>query len=275
MSFLLCLNASTIRPTPLVEKLHVAARAGFGGIELWHNEIEEYLQQGGTLADLHERIQDLGLVVPSTINLKGWFDAKSDDDSAWELCRKRMSDAAILGVKYVVAGPPQSASDWERGAENYGKLVRMGREIGVLPSMEFLGFVEQIHTIESAQRIVRESKESGGTIVLDPFHVYRGGGSFDSVRGLNPDEISICHFNDTRFEIPQTEQTDADRVLPGEGELPLVEILRDLIRIGYRGALSLELFSPELWQLDPEVVARDGLERMQRMIADARGASQR
>jgi len=269
MSFLLCLNASTIRPTPIIEKLQVAARAGFGGIELWHNEIEDYLQQGGTLADLHKRIQDLGLIVPSTINLKGWFDAMSDSDPAWELCRKRMSDAAALGVKYVVAGPPQTASEWQRGVENYGKLLRMGREIGVLPSMEFLGFVEQIHTIESARRIVREAKESGGTIVLDPFHIYRGGGSFDSVRDLTPDEISICHFNDARFEIPRTEQTDADRVLPGEGELPLVEMLRDLIRIGYQGALSLELFSPELWQLDPDAVAADEIKRMRCMIAEA------
>lgn len=269
MSLLLCLNASTIRPTPLVEKLHVAARAGFEGIELWHNELEEYQQQGGNLRDLRKRIEDLGLVVPGTINLKGWFEASNDKDPAWETCRQRMEDAITVGARYIVAGPPQSAADFKRGARNFGRLLRMGLELGIEPSMEFLGFVEKINTLEQARRIVHESSEPGGTIVLDPFHIFRGGGSFDTVRQLHGNEISICHFNDAHTGIPRSQQMDHDRVLPGDGELPLVSMLRDLFKVGYRGGLSLELFSSKLWEQDPNVVAVEGIDRMRRMIAEA------
>lgn len=275
MSFFLCLNACTIRPTPLAEKLHVASRAGFDGIELWHNELEEYLHRGGTLLDLRNRIDDLGLTVPSTINLKGWFDSVSEKDPAWDDCRRRMEHAVTLGAKCIVAGPPQKKSDWNLGVENYGRLLRLGRQFGIEASMEFLGFVEQVRTLETALKIIRDSPVPGGAIVLDPFHIFRGGGSFDTVRQLLSREISICHFNDAHSRIPRNEQTDADRVLPGDGELPLVEMLRDLLRIGYRGTLSLELFSTDLWKLDPNDVAADGIERMRRMIAAAENSLER
>ena len=52
--FVYCLNTSTIRPTPLLEKIRVAGRAGYQAIEPWNDEIDEYLKQGGTIAELQE-----------------------------------------------------------------------------------------------------------------------------------------------------------------------------------------------------------------------------
>lgn len=266
MSFQLCLNASTIRPTGLEEKIRIAAEAGYQGIELWHREIEEYVERGGRLRVLKRLIVDSGLRVPSTINLKGWFEAESEGDPVWGLCRRRMEDAAELGAEFIVAGPPQERGCLERGAENYGRLLRMGREMGVRPAMEFLGFVAGINTIERAREVVRGCGEEGGTIVMDPFHVFRGGGEFGEVARLEAGEIAVCHFNDATFEIDRELQTDGDRVMPGEGELPLVEMLRDLIRIGYSKWLSLELFSRGLWERDAEEVAGEGLARMRELI---------
>lgn len=269
MSFLLCLNASTIRPTPLLEKIQIASQAGYEGIELWNSEIEEYLHHGGTLRDLRLKIQDLGLTVPDTINLKGWFDAESLKDPAWDLCRQRMNHARELGAQFIVAGPPQNTTDWQRGVQNYAHLLQLGREEGIRPSMEFLGFVEQVFTLESALRITHEVADPDGTIVLDPFHIFRGGGSFDYVQHLKSSEISVCHLNDALTSIDRIQQSDADRVLPGDGDLPLVEMLGRLILLGYRGTLSLELFSPRLWERNPLEVAATGLQRMQSLVAQA------
>ena len=43
----LSLNASTIKPTPLLEKIRVTGEAGYKGIELWAVEIYEYIGRGG------------------------------------------------------------------------------------------------------------------------------------------------------------------------------------------------------------------------------------
>ena len=38
-----CLNSSTIRPTPVMEKIQIAATAGYGAIEIWHDDVDAYL----------------------------------------------------------------------------------------------------------------------------------------------------------------------------------------------------------------------------------------
>src|SRR4028119_2021393 len=44
---LYCLNTSTIKPTPLLEKFEIAGRLGYGALEPWNDEITEYLGRGG------------------------------------------------------------------------------------------------------------------------------------------------------------------------------------------------------------------------------------
>ena len=69
-----CLNSSTIKPTPILDKIRIAAETGYRAIELWHDDIDLYLQCGGTLADIKKAVDDHGLLVPTTIFLKGWWD---------------------------------------------------------------------------------------------------------------------------------------------------------------------------------------------------------
>ena len=146
--FLYSLNGSTIRPTPILEKIKAAA-AGFDGIELWHDDIDFFLQTGGSLDTLRSVLDDQGLTVPTTIYLGDWFDA---DDLAWsgvlDECRCRMKQAAAVGAPHVIAGPPSGVANYVLGSKRYRQLLEAGAELGVKPAIEFLGFVEQVNTIE-------------------------------------------------------------------------------------------------------------------------------
>ncbi len=48
--FTYCLNTSTIRPTPLLEKIRIAGKLGYQAIEPWNDEVSDYLGAGGTMA---------------------------------------------------------------------------------------------------------------------------------------------------------------------------------------------------------------------------------
>src|SRR4029077_1536179 len=50
--FVYCLNTSTIRPTPLLEKIAIAGKAGYQAIEPWNDEITAYLDEGGSVDGL-------------------------------------------------------------------------------------------------------------------------------------------------------------------------------------------------------------------------------
>jgi len=53
--------------------------------------------------------------------------------------------------------------------------------------------------------------------------------------------------------------TDADRVLPGDGDYRLDDIVQELRRIGYERLGVLELMNPTLWQVRGTQVAEVGL----------------
>lgn len=261
--FRYCLNSSTIKPTPILDKIRVAAEAGYEGIELWHDDMDQFISQGGTLDQIRAAVESAGLAVPTTIMLKGWFDTEGEEyEAGMRECERRILQAAAVGAPHAIAGPPHGLVDLRQGGERYRALLELGLKHGVRPAMEYLGFARQINTIEDALEIMTGSGHDEATIVLDPFHCFRGGGPMESIRKLRPAQIAMSHFNDAPAEPPASEQRDPDRVLPGDGIVDL-KLYCDLLReIGYSSWLSLELFREDLWQQDPLEVARLGLERM-------------
>lgn len=267
--FKYCLNSSTIRPVPILKKIEIARRAGYSAIELWHDDMDAHLAQGGSLRDIRLAVEDQGLTVPTTISVKGWFETTGAERArVWGEVQRRLEQAAAVGAIHVIAGPPAGKADHDLGARNYRDLVELGLRFGVKPAMEFLGFVEDINTLEDALEVVTRAGHPAGTLVLDPFHLFRGGGSPESIAKLTASQIAICHFNDTPANPHRTQQHDHDRVYPGDGHLDLRRQLDLLRSIGYRQWLSLELFREDLWASDPLEVARVGLEKM-RQVAEA------
>jgi len=124
MPFVLCLNASTIKPTPLLDKINLAGKHGFAGIELWINDVYEYVGQGGEVRDVEKAIADQGLIVPSTIALRGWGEASEQEYHLHtDEAKRRMELAARLGSPYIIATPP-------RGECDLSQITRRYREIG-------------------------------------------------------------------------------------------------------------------------------------------------
>src|SRR4051812_42441140 len=78
--FRFCLNTSTIKGQKpgLLKSIDIAAKAGYDGVELWVNDIKEYLNQGNSLQSLNSFIKAHGLVVEDAISFTEWM---VDDDA--------------------------------------------------------------------------------------------------------------------------------------------------------------------------------------------------
>ena len=259
------LNASTIRGTPVLEQIRIAAASGYRAIELWYADTDAHLAAGGSLDEIGRAAADAGLEVPTLIYFDGWFDCP---EPGWpairEAAARRFDEAAGMGARHVICSPPAGPADPRTGARRYAELLALGRSSGVGASFEFLGFVEQYRSIESAVEVM--ALAGGGTTVVDPFHIARGGGSVESLTRLRGDQVAVSHFNDVTERIPLDRQGDGDRVMPGEGILDLRRHCGLLRQIGFRGVLSLELFREDLWSRDPAEVAREGLDRMREVV---------
>jgi sugar phosphate isomerase/epimerase len=271
--FRYCLNTSTLdsQRLDIVAKVAIAAAAGYEGIEPWIRELDAYTQAGGDLSDLGKRIRDLGLTVESVIGFAEWI---VDDDrrrrQGLEEAKRNMAMVRQIGGQRLAA-PPAGAREQAdlnlfRAAERYRTLLELGAEMEVVPQVEFWGSSQTLSRLGEAALVAVASDHPKACILADVYHLYKGGSGFGGLSVLNGAALQVLHFNDYPATPPRETITDADRVYPGDGVAPLTSIVRDLHSIGFRGALSLELFNRDYWAQDQERVARTGLEKMRAVL---------
>lgn len=270
--WVIALNTSTIRPASLDEKVRAAEAGGYHGLELWSNELDEYANAGGSLEGFGRRLSDAGLQVPNIIGLWNCMpESDAERVAALDRVKRQLEQAAQVQAAHIAAVPTPDRPNIDLlwAAERYRELIEIGEEYGVIPAVEFVGFFQGINRLGQATAIAIEADHPKACLVADTFHLYRGGSGFAGIRHLSGSFLACFHFNDAPATPPRVEQNDSHRVLPGDGVLPLAELLRDLQSIGFSGPLSLELFKRELWEQDPVEVAKLGMSKVREVIQRA------
>jgi len=269
------LNTSTVRghKLPFDQVIDIAARAGYAGIEPWPDEIDRHLEKGGTLKDAAKRLKDNGLAVTGAIAFFHWM---VDDDAArargFEEAKKRFDQLSQLGATHVAAPPAGDGVekvDLLRAAERYRALLELSEGFGVTPAVEVWGFAKNCFRLGQCVLVAIESQHPKACVVPDIYHLHKGGSGLASIRHVSGAIIGGFHLNDYPADPPRERITDAHRVYCGDGVAPLKQFFRDMRAIGYKGAMSIELFNPEYYKQDAHLVARTALEKTRAVIREA------
>ena len=271
-----CLNTGTImgHKLPLDKEVELAAQAGWQGIEPWIRNINRYVEEGGSLADLKKRIDDLGLSVVSAIGFTRWaVDDDQERAEGLEQFKQEMDLVSQLGGKHVAASPAginrTPGMDLFKIAERYRALLELGRQMGVIPQLEIWGSAQTLGRASEAALVAVQADHPDACLLLDAFHMYRGQSGFEGLKLLNGAKMHAFHVNDYPADPPREEINDSHRVYPGDGVCPLDSILKTLHDTGFRGMLSLEVFNREYWKQDALTVARVGLEKTRAAVRKA------
>jgi len=268
-AFTLCLNLSTIRGQNLgfVKELEVASKAGFRSVEIWMNTLQTYLDQGGTLADARKRLGDLGLQVENAIGFASWIvdDVATRTKGVGQL-KQEMEMLAQLGCKRTAA-PPMGATqepglDLKKAAERYRTILEIGDQTGVVPQLEMWGFSKNLSRVSEVLYVAVESGHPSARVLLDVYHLYKGGSSLDSLPLVGKAGIEVFHINDYLSTASPATITDADRIYPGDGAAPIQRILQTIRNPDRPIVLSFEVFNKGYYAQDALVVAQTALTKM-------------
>jgi sugar phosphate isomerase/epimerase len=273
--FRFCLNTSTIsgQKPGLVQYIEIAAKAGYDGLELWVNDIKEYLKQGNSIESLAKLIKDKGLVVEDAISFTEWMvDNDTRRKAGVAELEEEMKMMAALGCHRIAAPPagiqPGETIDFQKAGARYREILSLGRKYNVMPLLEFWGASGTVYNLSQALAIAAAANDRDARILPDVYHLFRGGSGFDGLKLVNGKVIDVIHFNDYPTSVPMNEQTDSDRVYPGDGAAPLKQVLQDLKAMGGTKVLSLELFNKNYWAQDALLVAKTGLEKMKKLVQE-------
>jgi sugar phosphate isomerase/epimerase len=244
----------TINQANLIEVIEAAARHGFPTIDIAPNLYDDAIAAGHDAAGLRRRLADAGTRVsvidgvstgmrglPTTaIPFRGRTMERYDAAGCIRIAEA--IGATTLNVSHYSGSP----TPLEVIAEDAAKASRLAAQSGLTVALEFIPG-SGIPDLAAGCAVVEMAGEPNCTILLDTWHLARTGGTADDIRALPPGIIGAFQLAD-RIEPPPGAAyvPMSGRTLPGEGELPLADMVLAVMENNPNLAFDLEVFSEEL-----------------------------
>jgi sugar phosphate isomerase/epimerase len=220
------LTVERVSPPLLVEQ---AAKAGFSliGIRFWDGftNKETWPMRPGSemLRETQKVLADTGVQVPEIENivLQNHVDV-ADYSPMFEV-------GAILGSRRVVIG--SIVDDENLCTAKFAQLCEIAKPFGLDIAIEFYLKWHGCASFEQGCRIIRNAQQENGKLLVDALHLNRSGGSPTLLNTVPADifaSLQICDAPEARPPSLDdiTVESRFERLLPGQGGLPLVDLVR-------------------------------------------------
>jgi len=223
----------TVLDTTPPELVAVAAAAGFRhiGIRLTATPsvgVPPYdmLREGPLLRETLARMADTGVTVLDTEFLRFEPDQPVGIPEGFLEISARLGATDVL----VMSALPEEA----RTVEKFADLCDRAAAFGLRVCLEFAIYTG-VRTLAHAAHVVALSRRPNAFVLIDALHFSRSGGLPAHVAGVDPALLRYAQICDAAPDMPGPTDTPAlireartGRLLPGEGVLPLVELVRAL-----------------------------------------------
>lgn len=224
-----------------------AARLGYGGVDL-------------PLAPAMQAGADKVRAVLSELKLKtGFLGSRvspfTADETAFQTSLKTFDDICLFArtigcprlMLFMMPSTNMTKEEWRKITLDRAKAMSESMDKHrVTMAIEFVGpmhFRKQLRNefIYKMPETVEFCKEAGANwgVTLDSWHWYHAGGTYEDIVAAGKSRITVVHISDSK-PLPAEQVRDSERILPGEGIIPLDRFFEGLKKIGYEGHVSPE-----------------------------------
>lgn len=260
----LILNQATCDTTPTPDFLQAAASAGFTGVALWRDHVDSTTPRTVAAA---------GLTV-SSVCRGGFFTGPRGDRLIDEDNRRAVSTAVELGAPVLVlvcGGAADGRLDRAREQILRGveRLLPVADDAGVALAVEpfhpALGIDRSaLVTLRQANDVVAQFDHQLLGVAIDTYQVW-----WDPDLSTEAARSARLGAGVLALQVADWPAGMADvlngRELPGEGVLPLAELIATVRAAGYTGPLEAEVLNPAVWArpaTDVAAACADALRRL-------------
>ncbi|HEY3694408.1 sugar phosphate isomerase/epimerase family protein [Phenylobacterium sp.] len=254
----LCWGA--LQNASLPQLIEAAGRHGFPTITLRPAAFLAALEEGLTEKALRRRLADAGvratMIDAISRGMPGMPPPEALDPALHPDAETCLRAAEALGAPVVnvahFAGRPVPL---QQMAEAVGGICRRAGARGLQVVLEFIPDTG-LPDLAFAQAVARACGEANCTVMLDVWHLARSGGTIGDIRRLPPDAIGGLQLSDRTPPPPGTPYVPmSGRDLPGEGRLPLADIVRAALANRPGLTAEVEVFNDELRSLPVDAAA--------------------
>lgn len=271
----IALHQLTTLNAAMEDDLRAYAKAGFSAFELHLGKAKKYLETH-SLHALRDLVGASGLqpvgATGHVVNAFAGEEAQRQNQAEFLQTLEIMEALRCPLVVFGGDGPDETpvAADQseaglaardrayeqalERFAARVGHLADLAAERGISMALE-MNWCRLCRSVKTAARALDLVGKANVGFLFDAAHFAVSPSrlsDLDLVRG----RIVYGHLGDMRPCPPELTNVNNDRVIPGEGALPLREWYQKIQACGYSGWHAVELFCHDLWQEPALQIAR-------------------
>jgi sugar phosphate isomerase/epimerase len=245
------LDNQTMFGMPPVDHIKLAAKLGCGHVSLAPLPVPWKLDQfpmwslrdePALMRETKAALRDTGI----RLALAEGFTIRPETDA-----NTRVADfdlMAELGAE--AAGAVSMETDPERALDQIAVLA----DLAAVRQMAFLFEFAPPHTfntLQSAYEAIRKTNRANIRLLIDSMHLFRTGGTVDDIRQLPEGIVGYLQLSDAPIKGSGKDyyrEASFERKIPGEGELPLAELIGSLpqhLRVGLEVPMQNALQSAE------------------------------
>lgn len=245
----------------LEDKLRAAAAAGFRAVEIFDTD---FVASALSAAKVRALLDELGLACVLYQPLRD-VEGMPEPHRARAFARARQKFGVMrtLGCDRLLLcsnTSPLASGDRDRIVADLLAIGDLAAEHGVTVGYEALAWGRHVADHRDAWEIVRTVDHPHLGILLDSFHSLALDVPSGSIRAIDPAKLVFVQLADAPLmRMDRLYWSRHFRNLPGQGGFDLTGYLSEILRIGYDGPLSLEIFNDRFRASSAEMVARDGL----------------
>lgn len=243
----LSLNQTTTLPQPLDEDAAACRRAGIPGIGLWRPKVAEFGEERA-----RDLLAETGLRVTSLSWAGGftgqhgysWEDALADARDAVQLAGRLnaralcvLSGARLKHLKnYARSLVVDALRELAHEAEDCNVDLALQPMHRTFHNWTFL------HSLDAALDVVQRCRHRRVKLAVDVYQLAWDEAFLKRLAECVP-QVALVQLSDGN----RPPQSRHERCLPGEGRLPLAELIDTLFLRRYTGAFELAVWSDQLW----------------------------
>ena len=241
-------------PFALRDRIAQAARAGYTGFGIVHADLVEAEREIGYPA-VKQLLSENGIVHVEIEMLSDWYTAGAPRAASDRMRQDLLRAATALAARHIKIGGDISADPvgWDTFVGEFALLCRQAQDAGTRIAFEPMPF-GNVADLATAKRLIDEAAHPAGGLILDLWHMARGGVPNDEIAALDLRYLFAVELDDADAQVTGTllEDTLQRRRLCGEGDQDVAGFIRAVRSAGFDGPWGVEILSTEFRKLDLE-----------------------
>jgi sugar phosphate isomerase/epimerase len=247
-----------ISPFAFRDRVEAAAEAGYKGIGLIHVDLMSTVDRIG-FREMRHILEANGIKHVEFEFLTDWY-LDGEARRASDKMRVELFNAAQeLGARAVKTAPGlhQEEANIPLMVERFGQLSAEAATYGTNIVLEIMPF-SNVRTIDTALALVQGANHDHGKLLLDIWHLARGGVDFSDIARIPGKFIGSVELDDAdKYAVePLWQDTIHKRRLPGEGVLDVPAFIKAIQATGYNGPWGVEVLSEVVRKLPLQEMAQ-------------------